>query len=54
MLKEIPDKYKISDPNAYILGDAQPEEYTNAFKPEKVKWGLEIKATGDRRKTSKN
>lgn len=58
LLKEIPEKYKISYPNAYIVGfptefdllildgDAKPEKYTNAFKPEKVKFVLEIKAHG--------
>ena len=58
LLKEIPKKYTISSPNAYIKGyptefdllivdrNVKPEKYTNAFKPEKVKFGLEIKAHG--------
>lgn len=58
LLKEIPQKYTISSPNAYIVGfptefdllivdkGAKPEKYSNAFQPEKVKCGLEIKAHG--------
>lgn len=58
LLEEIPPEYTISPPNAYIVGfptefdlliissDSKPEKYTNAFKPDKVKWGMEIKAHG--------
>ena len=58
LLEEIPKNYKISSPNAFIVGfptefdllivdgDAKPEMYSNTFKPEKVKCGLEIKARG--------
>lgn len=58
LLAEIPKRYKISSPNAYIVGfptefdlliideNAITEKFTNAFKPENVKWGLEIKTRG--------
>lgn len=58
LLREIPKNYTIRSPNAYIVGfptefdllivdgDTAPEEYTNAFSPEKVKCGIEIKAHG--------
>lgn len=58
ILKEIPPNYTISSPNVYIVGfptefdlliidkDANPERYTNAFSPAKVKCGIEVKAHG--------
>jgi hypothetical protein len=58
LLEEIPNNYTISHPNAYIEGfptefdllivnsDAKPKQYTNAFQPEKVRCGFEIKAHG--------
>jgi len=56
--KEIPDKYTLSSPNAYIEGfptefdlliidkDASPKKYTNAYCPKDVGVGIEIKARG--------
>jgi len=58
ILKEIPPRYTLSSPNAYIEGfptefdllvvnkDAKPIEYTNMYLPEKVELGIEIKAHG--------
>lgn len=58
LLKEIPKKYTISCPNAYIVrfpteldllildSNTNPEKYTNAFKVENVTCELEIKAHG--------
>lgn len=58
ILREIPSKYTLSSPNAYIEGystefdllvvdkKASPIRYTNAYFPAEVKIGFEIKARG--------
>jgi hypothetical protein len=58
ILKEIPPRYTLSSPNAYIVGfptefdvlvvnkDTKPIKYTNMHRPEKVEFGIEIKAHG--------
>jgi len=58
ILREIPPRYTLSSPNAYIEGfptefdllvvnkDAKPIEYTNMYLPEKGELGIEIKAHG--------
>jgi hypothetical protein len=58
LTKELGLAFKVSEPNAYILGDtrefdllilagnAKPNRYTNAFDPKSVKCAIEVKAKG--------
>jgi hypothetical protein len=58
LAKELCPGFKVSEPNAYILGDpqerdllilasnARPIRHTNAFDSESVKCGIEVKANG--------
>jgi len=58
ILQEIPFEYTISPPNAYIEGfptefdllaidkNVYPMKYTNAYPPERIRCGIEIKAHG--------
>ncbi|MEW5759194.1 MAG: hypothetical protein AB1779_00335 [Candidatus Thermoplasmatota archaeon] len=58
ILREIPSEYTVSSPNAYIKDfptefdllvvdkNSSPIKHTNAYFPEKVKCGFEVKAHG--------